>query len=491
MAGTASSVNLFSVVPEGLFSPLSRRYKAVYSYALITIYRCLKLNGSHILRSEYMEMLRANGSDFASLFSISVDRCDDREDEDSIEAPDDSDKWAYIVRKLSAAGWFQVVKNIQTREELIFLPPYSIKLLEALNDLVRKDSSYLPLVHATFSELHEEDQSQDEYMYRTLANAVHNSEQLELSVTLLHHSIVVYNNKLVDVTDPNEALRQHFDEFRNNVSEPIYHPMKTYDSFGLFSRPIIQILTRWLRDERIVAKLASQMRLDPTQAGISQSEATDKVISYLNKVIDTFRKLNSSFDEIDRVNSDYTEAVQRKVNYLSGSDKSFQGKLERIVAALADELRRHPNANEDTSKVLGMAIDSVDPVRMGILKPESLYMPFRREARPDEELLSIADDMALSDENSNLMDEFLDAEVSEYSEDAIESFMMRAFAGRDEITSQDIRVDTTEDLILLILAIVRSEFDVSFFTAERLSDSVINGIYRMPLYRFVRKEARA
>ena len=491
MAGSASmlqrsSENLFNIVPEGLFSPLARRYRAVYAYALVTLYRCLKLNGSHILRHDYMEMLRSHGDDIASLFSISSDRSDDREDDISVEMNEDSDKWAYIVRKLSASGWFQVIKDFRSKEELIFLPPYSIMLLEVLNNMVAMDRSYLPLVHQTYAELSMEDENEDEFMYRSLANAVHNSEQLELSVTLLHHSIVVYNNKLVDVTNPNEALRQHFDDFRTKVSNPIYHPMKTYDSFGLYSRPIVKILTGWLRDERKVSRLASQMRVDPTHIGMTIEEARDQVVANLNRIIDIFNRLNFSFDEIDRANSDYTEAVQRKVNYLSGSDKSFQGKLERIVAALVEELKKHPNANEENNTILARALDSVNPVRMGILKPSSLYMPFHREIRIDEEPLGIAEDMAYSDEN--LMEDFLASEVSEYSEEKIESFMRRAFGSKDEITSLDIKVRTTEDLILLILAIVRSEFDICFFTADRLKESVVNGVYRMPLYRFVRKD---
>ncbi|HBR85852.1 MAG TPA: hypothetical protein DEA32_01545, partial [Firmicutes bacterium] len=304
-------VGLFNIVPGALFSPLSRKYKAVYAYALITLYRCLKLDGSHILKSDYMEMLRADGQDFADLFNIARDKADDNDGEDSPVVTDESDKFAYVVRKLASCGWFQIIKDFKTREELIFLPPYAIKLLEVIRDLVSRDTTYIPLVHQTYSELSLEDKEEDEYMYRSLANAMHNTEQLQLSVTLLHHSIVVYSHRLVGVNSANDALHQHFDDFRSQVSDPIYHPMKTYDSFGLYTRPIVEILSRWLKDERIVAKLASQARLDPANLGLSQSDATDLVIRSLNSVMDVFKRINQSFDQIDRVNSDYTEAVQR------------------------------------------------------------------------------------------------------------------------------------------------------------------------------------
>ncbi len=477
---------LFSVLPEGLFSPLSRKYRAIYAYALITLYHCLKLYNAHILRADYMEMLRAHGQDLASLFSIRSDMDDDRDgDEDVNPAEEDGDKFAYIVRKLSACGWFQIIKDYQTHEELIFLPAYSIKLLEVLADLATQDTTYIPLVHQTYSELKLEDEKEDEYMYRTLANAVHNSQQLELFVTLLYHSIVVYNHRLVDVSSPNEALQQHFDDFRTHVSEPIYHPMKTYDSFGLYSRPIVAIVTRWLRDERVVARLASQARLDPAHLGLGPAQATDLVIQNLNYVIDVFNRINKSFNEIDRVNSDYTEAVQRKVNYLSGTDKSVKGKLEKIIASVAKELRDHPGANEENSPLLGQMVDTISPVRVGILRPESLYMPFRRELRPDEEPLSLADDLGGMDDG--MMEDFLNNAVSPYSEEVIEQFMRRAFAGREEITSLDIPLNGIEDLVLLILAIVQAEFGNSFFTIERKEDTIEHCGYRMPMYRFTIK----
>lgn len=110
----------------------------------------------------------------------------------------------------------------------------------------------------------------------------------------MHHSIIVFNHKLTNVFNPNEVLKQHFDDYKFEVGDSIYHPMKTYDSLGLYSRPTVEILNKWLRDGRIVAKLASQARMDSTFSSLSVSKATDLVISYLNKVIDVFNRLNKS-----------------------------------------------------------------------------------------------------------------------------------------------------------------------------------------------------
>jgi len=489
-----SNVRLFERLPENLFSPLARKYRAIYAYALITLYQCMKIYKSRILKSDYMSMLRSNGTDIVSLFNVAIDLREEENDESGVDIEvndvESADKFAYIVRKLAACGWFQIDKDYKTGEDLIFLPAYSIRLLGLLDQMTSDVSSYMPLVHQTYSELALEDEQEDDYMYRSLANAVKNADVLETSVTLLHHSIVIYNHRLTSVFSPNEALHQHFDDYKKQVGDSIYHPMKTYDSLGLYSRPTITILTRWLRDERIIAKLSYQAKQDKETNGkkITIAEATDLVIESLNYVIDVFERLNKSFDEIDVVNSNYTEAVQRKVNYLSGADKSIKGKLDKVCSTLAKEFKKNPNLHEENSETLRKAIDSIEVSRVGIFDPDSLYMPFRRERREEEEPMGIIDDLSLFDDNG-LMNDFLSSEVSQYSEEAVDEFMRKQFGLKRKIKTTDVEINTIDDLILLILAIVKAEFDTSFFTITRIEDKeVISCGYRMPLYELEKRK---
>lgn len=437
-------------------------------------------------------MLRTHGQDMMALFNVALDRQDDRDSEADVDDKDiqSGDKFAYVVRKLIACGWFQIDKDYKTSEELVFLPAYSIRMLELLDQLTSDISTYMPLVHQTYSELSLEDKTEDDYMYRSLANAVKNADELELSVTLLHHSIVVYNHKLTSVFSPNDALHQHFDDFKKQVGDSIYHPMKTYDSLGLYSRPTISILTRWLRDERIIARLAGQCKVDSESTGkhLSIAEATDKVIHDLNFVIDVFGRLNKSFDEIDIANSNYTEAVQKKVNYLSGADKSMKGKLDKICSSMANEYRKNPSVNEENSEIILKAVDSIEMSRVGIFDEDSLFMPFKREKRFEEDPLGLQDDMALNDDGL-AVDALMSASANQYSDDIIEDFMRSQFGSKQKILSTDVQVNTLDDLILLIFAIVRAEFNKLFFTIEKVKDEeVIHNGYKMPLYQFTKKK---
>ena len=263
-------MNLFDKLPENFFSVLSRKYKAVYAFALVTLYQTLRTYKTQIKRADYINELRSHGEEIMSLFDVKLDKLDDKASEDEIEFEyDDTSLYAktnYIFKKLLASGWFTLERDVKTNIEYIYLPSYSIRMLELINSLTSDTNLYIPLVHQTFSELSLEDEKEDDYMFRSLVSARKNADELELNVTLLHHSICVFGHSLDTVFSPNEVLKQHFDIYRSEVADKVYHPMKTYDSLGLYAIPTMNILKRWLRDKRIMAKLTSQAKLDSSYA---------------------------------------------------------------------------------------------------------------------------------------------------------------------------------------------------------------------------------
>lgn len=485
-------MKLFDRLPENFFSPLSRKYKSVYAFSLLTLYDTLRLYKTSIKKSDYLSLLRSRGADLMELFDIALDRQDDREsDEDENEATSAEDDYSslaaktnYICRKLIKTGWMEIERNPTTNVDHIYLPSYSIKMLELIANLTSDISFYLPLVHQTYSELKLEDQKQDDFMYRSLANARKNADELELSVTLLHHSICVYGHKLTGLLSPNDVLHQHFDTYRSEIGDRLYHPMKTYDSLGLYAMPTIAILRRWLHDEIILGKLTAQARADTANVGRSYAELSAVVIKTLQETIDIFSRLNAAFDEIDRANADYTEAVQRKVNYLSGSDKSIRGKLDSIILAMAQDLARVEDYED--SEVVGKAADTVMCYRQSLVDSDSLTMPFKRTEYEDGDPLPLEE----RSDDGDLLSQFLDDEISQFGSEAVEDFMIKAFGDRREIDIRDVELKDMDDLILLILGIVRAEFGDSFFTFDKYSDDEArHGRFTVPQYRFVRKEA--
>lgn len=488
---------LFSKIPENLFSPLSRKYKAVYAFALLALYQMLKTYKSDIKRSDYSNFLKSQGEEILSLFSVESDRLDDKDDEETVyvekskSTEEDqsilNDKVSYIIRKLSQCGWFIVSKDPKSNVEYLYIPAYSIKLIKLIYELSSDIGTYLPLVHQTYSELKLEDEKEDEYMYRALINAKNNADSLEMSVTLLRQQIFVFGNKLTNVLDPNVALKQHFDEYRVDVSEKYYHPMKTYDSLGLYSQPTIAILNKWLRTERIMNTIVKQAKAEPVNRQKSTSDMASEVIKLIQGIIDIFSHISSQFTEIDRANADYTEAVQKKINYLSSTDKTIKGKIDKIIWKMASEIKDNPTLDYDQLPTLQMATDSIRLMRQGCIDSQSMMMPYKRGAvETDFEPLTLDDDL-FPEEQADLINSSLSSEVTKFSDAAVIKFLNENFKDKSELLTNEIEVDDLDKLVLMIFSIIKCTLDIIPFKCEKIEDSVKWNHYLIPLYKITRK----
>lgn len=486
---------LFDKLPDEFFSPLSRKYKSIYSLALVSLYHLLKTRKADIKRSEYVNMLKSQGEELWELFNVEIDKLDDKDESDNIPFENNgensdallSDKVNYIIRKLSQCGWFIVSKDPKTNVEYLYIPAYSIQFMRLLDEITSDVNSYLPLVHQTYAELKMEDEKEDDYMYRALMNARNNADNLELSVTLLRQQICVFGNRLSTVLDPNEALRQHFDEYRVDISDKYYHPMKTFDSLGLYSQPTLAILNKWMKSERIITLLVKEAKTEPVNRSRKESELVSEIIKTIQDIIDIFSRITSAFDEIDKANANYTEAVQRKVNYLSSTDKTAKGKLDRIILAMATEIKNNPGLDYEEMPTIVKATDSINFIRQAHLDSRSLTMPFKREFNDVNVAPMMLDDPF--DFTSDAAVDFanmLDSELDRYSDEAISSFLDRAMGEKKEMQTTDVTLQSKDDLVLYILGVLKSLLGLIPFKAVKTSDRIDYANYYMPCYRFTR-----
>lgn len=463
----------------------------MYSVALLSLYEALKTYKTRIKKSDYLNILESKVADMISLFELALDRHDDKsEDEEVISnTPVDetllSVKIYYIIRKLELTGWIEIDKDISTNVEYIYVPNYAFKFLELFSNMTSDVSIYLPLVHQTYSELKLEDEKEDDYMFKTLLNCRRNIDELELNVTLLYHSICVFGHRLTNVFSPNEALRQHFGSYQLEINDKLYHPMKTYDSLGLYAIPTVQILKKWISNKRIMEILIFQAKKEPSFINMNEMEIEKYVFKTIQDSIDKIEKLHSSFVDIDKANAEYTEAVQKKVNYLSSSDKTIQGKIKDILVRASEEIKASDIGTEyDDMPFINRLSNTISVYQQGCLDSESLTMPYKRSEKVDDGEKVILED-PFSQDDDGLIDELF-AEYSRYGAEGIDDFMIEAFKNRDSITTQDINFIDMDAFILFILATVRAELKLSFYTMERIDDPVeiIKQGYILPNFRF-------
>lgn len=476
-------MNLFNKIPDNFFSILSSKNKNIYGIALVTLFDCLTIYRNRIRKSDYLNLLKSRGEKEILLFQIEDE---DYDDTSIITEPTLGAKANLIVRRLIDTGWILIDTDLKTGCEYILLPSYSISMLKIIYEFISdNENKYVSYVHATFADLQYEDETQDEFMYRSLVNAVNKTKDLELEVSKLNHSIRVFHKQLQNIFTPNEVLTQHFDIAREDVVDPIYHPLKTNDSIILYNGPINFILKRWLNTISVREKLIDQA-LIYNHSLKTREEAINDIIKKVNFISDTYTQLASDMEDIDKAQSEYTIATTEKVIYLNNSDKTIKGKLETIFLALAKVINGEENSQSYQS-VIKDVNNSINLYQQGYIDEFSLQKPYRRSNKEEGEPLPL-DDFE-HEANEGLMESLLNF-MDQYSDERIMDFMDKAFKDQKEIKVEDIQVKNVEDFIMVILGSVKATDDNSFYSLKRsepMERIIKEEKYDMPNYGYIKK----
>lgn len=478
-------MNLFEKLPDNFFSILSSRNKNIYGVALVTLYDALTMYRTRIRKSDYLDLLKSrSGEDVVKLTF---------DDEDEIEfeslEPTLANKANFIVKRLIETGWIYIDYDVKSGTEYILLPSYSINMLKLIYQFADDSSThYVSYVHTTYSDLKMEDDLQDESMYRTLDNAYNNTQSLEIEVTKLDHSIKVFNRQLNDIFEPNEVLRQHFDICREDVVDPIYHPLKTHDSITLYHGPISAILKKWLTFDDVREKIVEQC-LRENHAVRNHDEAENDVVKKINYIQDVYYRLSNEINKIDKTQSDYIKASTEKVIFLNNRDKSIKGKLEKILSVLARNINGSAEANKDFPNITKSVVNSVKLYQQGYIDNESITKPYKRQTKIYSDPLPIDEFGHTFDDNTINV---LLGENRKYSDENVMEFMSKNFGDRDKITAEDIKINQVEDFIFLILASIKSTSRVSFYDLHRDEDKLDitiekNDNYVVPNFEYIKK----
>lgn len=478
--GGKAALKLFEILPHNLFSILTSKNREVYVEALFVIRRAFKQEMS-IIKSDLVSML-INSLD-EIIYQMDLSEEEDAENGDTYN--DDERDGAslsstahFILRRLRDTGWIEAEYRVDSFEENITLPDYSVKLINLLYSLtdesVREYNSY---VYSTYSALKTADQERDDYMYDALLTAHGNTVKLVDELKTLHNNIRRYHQALNEYATVNDILRGHFDEYKNLITDRIYHPLKTLDSVPRFKNPIIKILGGWVRDQGIREGLEKQAMLRGRYE--SKEQAAGDVMQKIHDIMDTYETLDRMLEEIDRKNSAYTRASIEKMRYMLNTDRSIKGKLVELLTQAAE------SNSEAGTKLLEALGDSTELFKQGYVDGGSLYTPRVRRVRKDEKPMEMHP--VEHEAGERAFEEFMDRAKRSYSHTRVMNFVRSVMGQMDVITSNEIPLEGDEDFILLMLASIKGGERSAFYNVEFTKGYTVNNGYRIPNMRLIKK----
>ncbi|MDR1193977.1 MAG: DUF5716 family protein [Peptococcaceae bacterium] len=460
-------MNLFEIVPENFFSPLSSKNKEIYVDALMLLHKLFQYE------------LNIETSDFlASLIDLLENRVYEIEDDD--EASEGgltlSAKARLILNRFVVAGWVDRENMDGSFTEVITPRNYAIQVMRLLYDLSdTRLREYNSLVFSTYSSLKEARFNQPNQMYEAIINAKSNTEKLTYELKTLYHGIRSYLRKLQGQHDVNSLLRDHFDEYKA-LADRIYHPIKTMDSVYRYMAPIREILADVLGDAAMLDN--TRRRAMAVRGYESEDAAGYEILTAIDYVIDVYQSIGGIVNEIDKKHSTYTKLSVDTIRYHMTADQTVGGKLAALLKdyAASSGVRRE--------KILGLMERETRVNRQEFFDGRSLWHKTVKSRRASAEPLSVDSGEGLSEAEAN---DIIKSLKSDYSLQQIKGYMSKLFGDKSSISSDDIDIRDDSEFILFLLAAIRAgEKSINFKAQIGTGAKTTNG-YVIPQIIFHKK----
>lgn len=425
-------MELFSVIPDELFSVLASPNRRLYAKAL------------DILYVAYKEKLRIEEQYFYSLIRSSLEDAlveanfeDDGIDEE--EMANVSGKARFLMRLLLRKGWF-VKERGQDFNEFITVPEYSSRLLKVLHDIQHVEPergfSYVFTTYSTLVVAHKDDTySKMVAVYTAHENTVGLIEALQR----VYHNVRHYFQKQMDMENMGDVLRSHFNEFHERIMEAYIRPLKISDSVPKYRTPIQTILMEWVDDNELMQAMAQQAYLD--RRGPSAEACYADLVRKIQWVNNEYNHMEEEYIKaIDQQVAKYTKATTKKLEHMTLENQFIGGKIQRIF----DYLVNHPQEER-----VGVALGETGPLRhIQYMDNTSIWYRKRPKERKRTDLVSVSEitiDAAMLARVSQVMNR-------PYSKKAVYSYVEELLHQQQMVTSETMPMETDFQYVMSLLA---------------------------------------
>ena len=455
-------MNLFDKIPQEFFSILVSKNKNIYIDALFVLREAFKQEMSISKDNIIARLINNLEEDF--------NREDFSDEEEGLKDNNITSKAYFLLRKLKWAGWIEIEVQRDSFEEYIILPDYSIKFINLLYSFVEeKQVEYNSYVFATYTALKYASTEKNE-TYNAIMTAYNNTIQLIDELKSVYNSLGRFHRKMCNQDNINNIINQHFFEYKEYSDEMIF-PRFTRDSVPRYKTPIIEMLNNILADEERL-----QNTIDSAYRGKrykTREEAENDLMKRIRIVIEIYESVDTTMNEIESKNTDYVRASVKRIQYLLTSDKELKGKLVSLLK------------NSKKDNVINEMEKQVNLSRTEYVCKDSIYI---RNKDNNKKQVKGAPIKATSSIDINALKQFAKSVENMYSNAVINEFMEKNFKNKPFISSKEIELNTTEDLILLILATIKADKSSKSFYYIKDSDEVIdNNGYKIPNIKFIRR----
>jgi len=459
-------VNLFQIVPENFFKPLTSKYKNTYIDCLLLIYNTYKSELSFGVDKEIIIAELENYFDSASTTEMIFD-----EDDHEI-ARDSRAKANAIIRRLKDSGWieYELANDFKVKVNLF---DYAATTIESFQKIIKNEElEYQSLVSQIHATLLNRDGYSKPYEY-IIKRVIENTEELMVGLKKLNTNIKKYIDAITNEKSAGEIVQDFF-VYHKDIGSKAYHRIKTSDNISHFRSSIIENLYGILNDENIMNR-AVQGYIELEQIA-DQVEAQDLLRSKILSIISAFRNYDDIISEIDYKNAKYIGSAVARAKFLLTNTNNAEGKISKILAYLSDQFNADDtiNLNDDVDDAL-LGIFNIFP--QGFIDSDSLYVvPISRKMSLPEVL---GDNLGLSDEARALRKLAMqERSKNRFSRKNINQYVETVLHENKSVLASMLPLDSKRDLIRVIFISLYGRDKKSIYKTTPLDEAISANDFR-------------
>ena len=450
---------LFDMVGEDFFKPLTSLYKRIYVDCLNIIYDSYKTELSYGADRDVLIAKLTNYFDGQFIGDIKFE-------DESESLKDSKAKASTFLRKLKEYGWIEY--DIGNDQKIrVTMPNHSVSLIQTINSITKQEEmEYQSEISAIYSLLTNEELLLRPYV-QVVKPVYDHTIALFGELKKLNTSIKNYIDYITSDKTAEEILENFFN-YHEEIGSKAYHRIKTNDNVSRFRNIIIRRLQDMLEDnERYSLIVQGYMNIEDKN---DYEDSSDHVHGMIADTIDRFRSYDEIVDEIDRKNSKYIRNAVERAKFLLLNSNNSEGKISKILQYMADQFNHEEenNLTEDVSEDI-CRIFNIFP--QGYLSGESLKaIPISKRITEVDEL---SEGFILSDDEREIRRlAIIEKNKNRFSKKNICSYVDEMLKEKQLIRASEIDVSSRRDMIRIIFIYLYGKEEKTEFVVNNLGEQI-------------------
>lgn len=428
---------LFDVIGDGFFKPLSSQFKKIYVDCLNIIYDSYRTELSY---GADRDIMVAKLTDYFE--SLGVAEIQFEEDQETLK--DSRTKASTFLRKLKEYGWVEYDVGNDQRIRII-MPNHAVSFIQTIKSVTsQEEMEYQSEISSIYSLLTNEELLMRPYI-QVVKPVYDHTLALFTGLKKLNTSIRKYIDDLTADKTSEEILEAFF-TYHEEIGSKAYYRIKTSDNVSKFRNIIVGRMQEMLENrERFDLIVQGYMNVENVT---DTDEATDRVRGIIADIIEHFRSYDEIVDEIDKRNSKYIRNAVERARFLLLNSNNAEGKISKILQYMADEFNKdeEEKLTEDVSDDI-CRLFNVFP--QGFLSGESLKTIAISKKITDVE--EITTECELNEEERELKRMVIrEKNKNRFSKKNVTHFVLEMLEKQPTVKASDIEITSRRDMIRVI-----------------------------------------